>query len=202
MLSKEFKPKVVLLGDSSVGKTSILKRLKFNSFDNLTTSTIGCEFFAKDFLVGEKKVKLLIWDTAGQEVFRCFTSNFLRGAKIVLIVYSVNSKESFLNLENWINETEKMKNLSIVIVGSKSDLKNEISENEIDELKNKLNNNISDKNIYFYKNVSSKEMINIKELFNFIAEICVKNNYGEYKNINGLNLNNKISKNNYRGYCC
>jgi len=82
-IAADKKYKVVMLGDSTVGKSSILYRLKFSSFSGKQESTIGCEFFAKPIPIPERPdqpVKLLIWDTAGQEVFRSFTPNFLRGA--------------------------------------------------------------------------------------------------------------------------
>merc|ERR1712100_693467 len=107
------KYKVVMLGDSTVGKSSILYRLKFSSFSGKQESTIGCEFFAKPIPIPERPdqpVKLLIWDTAGQEVFRSFTPNFLRGAKIIVIVYSVAFKKSFHNLNSWIDDAKKIPN--------------------------------------------------------------------------------------------
>ena len=176
MESEEIKTKIVFLGDSSVGKSSILKRLQFNSFDTHNDSTIGCEFTTKDIQLSEKKVKLLLWDTAGQEVFRSFTQNFFRGAKVVVIVYSIVSKISFLNIESWIKETEKIKNISIVIVGNKSDLSNNIDLHDIKKLKEKY------KALYFFENnVSAKDGKNINELFEFIAEICIKHNYNSIK---------------------
>lgn len=194
MQSKEIKTKIVLLGDTSVGKSSILKRLKFNSFDNNLDSTIGCEFFAKDFKIDSNNVKLLIWDTAGQEVFRSFTPNFLRGAKIILIVYSVAFKKSFLNINTWIDEAKKIPNSTIIIVGSKCDLPNEIDDNELEKLKKKLN-----ENFYLFGNVSSKENINIHELFLYISKICVEKDYGNVKN-NTININeNKIIQ---KKNCC
>merc|ERR1712188_282230 len=96
------KYKVVILGDSTVGKSSILFRLKFSSFSGKQEATIGCEFFAKTIELPERRerpVKLLIWDTAGQEVFRSFTPNFLRGALAGIIVYDITSRESFNNAE-------------------------------------------------------------------------------------------------------
>merc|ERR1712070_932238 len=83
-IAADKKYKVVMLGDSTVGKSSILYRLKFSSFSGKQESTIGCEFFAKPIPIPERPdqpVKLLIWDTAGQEVFRSFTPNLLRPHK-------------------------------------------------------------------------------------------------------------------------
>ena len=168
MDTKDIKTKIVLLGDSTVGKSSILHRLKFGSFDNKIQSTIGCEFFAKSFNIeNEKEVKLLIWDTAGQETFRAFTPSFLRGASVAIIVYSVNSNESFNNIDSWIKEANKIPDISIVIVGNKSDLKNVINKNTL------LNLNELD-NVSIFGTVSAKENYNIQELFIYVCKEYLK----------------------------
>ena len=196
MESKDIKTKIVFLGDSSVGKSSILKRLQFNSFDIRNDSTIGCEFTTKDIQLSENNVKLLLWDTAGQEVFRSFTQNFLRGAKVVVIVYSFASKQSFMNIESWIKETEKLKNRSVVIVGNKSDLPNNIDKEDIKKLKEKY------EYLYFFENnVSAKEGKNINELFEYIAEICIKQNYN-YEINNTIKLNKNKEANEILSRCC
>ena len=192
MRSKDIKTKIVLLGDTSVGKSSILKRLKFDIFDNSLESTIGCEFFAKEFKIENNIVKLLIWDTAGQEVFRAFTPNFLRGAKIIVIVYSVAFRQSFLNLYGWIEDAKKIPNSTIVIVGSKCDLGNEIKENELKQFE-KI------ENLHIFGNVSAKENININELFLFLSDICIQKKYGQQKkNAVDINETNVIKQNS----CC
>jgi len=121
------KYKVVILGDSTVGKSSILFRLKFSSFSGKQEATIGCEFFAKTIELPERRerpVKLLIWDTAGQEVFRSFTPNFLRGALAGIIVYDITSRESFNNVEGWLDDLRKVRGdeAIVALVGNKCDL--------------------------------------------------------------------------------
>lgn len=191
MESEDIKTKIVFLGDSSVGKSAILKRIKFNSFDTKSESTIGCEFCTKDITTLNKNVKLLLWDTAGQEVFRSFTQNFLRGAKIIIIVYSCASKKSFLNIESWIKETEKCRDKTVVIVGNKDDLPKDVTKDEINKLKEKYNS------FYFFENVSAKNGKNIEELFEFIAELCIKNKYNStIKNVLDLKNTEKVSN------CC
>ena len=191
MESEDIKTKIVFLGDSSVGKSAILKRIKFNSFDTKSESTIGCEFCTKDITTLNKNVKLLLWDTAGQEVFRSFTQNFLRGAKIIIIVYSCASKTSFLNIESWIKETEKCRDKTVVIVGNKDDLPKDVTKDEINKLKEKHNS------FYFFENVSAKNGKNIEELFEFIAELCITKKYNStIKNVLDLKNTEKVS------YCC
>eukprot|EP00657_Telonema_sp_P-1_P006359 TRINITY_DN2479_c0_g1_i1.p1 TRINITY_DN2479_c0_g1~~TRINITY_DN2479_c0_g1_i1.p1 ORF type:complete len:150 (+),score=40.60 TRINITY_DN2479_c0_g1_i1:182-631(+) len=119
------KYKVVILGDSTVGKSSILFRLKFSSFSGKQEATIGCEFFAKTIELPERRerpVKLLIWDTAGQEVFRSFTPNFLRGALAGIIVYDITSRESFDHVDGWLEDLRKVRGdeAIVAIVGNLS----------------------------------------------------------------------------------
>merc|ERR1711934_658688 len=121
------KYKVVILGDSTVGKPSILFRLKFSSFSGKQEATIGCEFFAKTIELPERRerpVKLLIWDTAGQEVFRSFPPNFLRGALAGIIVYDITSRESFEHVEGWLDDLRKVRGdeAIVALVGNKCDL--------------------------------------------------------------------------------
>jgi len=121
------KYKVVMLGDSTVGKSSILYRLKFSSFSGKQESTIGCEFFAKPIPIPERPdqpVKLLIWDTAGQEVFRSFTPNFLRGALAGIICYDITNRESFEHASGWLEDLKKARKdeAIVALVGNKVDL--------------------------------------------------------------------------------
>ena len=118
------KSKVVVLGDSGVGKSSILNRVKFNNFKEKMDSTIGCEFFAHDLFINNVNIKLLLWDTAGQEIFRSFTPNFLRGAKIIIIVFDLSNENTITNIDTWILEAMKQNTSKIIIVGNKYDLVN------------------------------------------------------------------------------
>merc|ERR1712146_343437 len=126
-IAADKKYKVVMLGDSTVGKSSILYRLKFSSFSGKQESTIGCEFFAKPIPIPERPhqpVKLLIWDTAGQEVFRSFTPNFLRGALAGIICYDLTNRESFEHAAGWLADLKKARGdeAIVALVGNKVDL--------------------------------------------------------------------------------
>merc|ERR1712070_1129076 len=126
-IAADKKYKVVMLGDSTVGKSSILYRLKFSSFSGKQESTIGCEFFAKPIPIAERPdqpVKLLIWDTAGQEVFRSFTPNFLRGALAGIICYDITNRESFEHAAGWLEDLRKARGdeAIVALVGNKVDM--------------------------------------------------------------------------------
>merc|ERR1712159_316209 len=126
-IQQDKKYKVVMLGDSTVGKSSILYRLKFSQFSGKQESTIGCEFFAKPIPLPERPdqpVKLLIWDTAGQEVFRSFTPNFLRGAVAGIICYDITSRATFENALSWLDDLRKARGdeAIVALVGNKVDM--------------------------------------------------------------------------------
>ncbi|KAF9594179.1 hypothetical protein IFM89_028836 [Coptis chinensis] len=99
--------KILLIGDSSVGKSSLLLSFISNSVDDNLSPTIGVDFKIKLLTVGEKKLKLTIWDTAGQERFRTLTSSYYRGAQGIILVYDVTRRETFTNLSDiWAREVE------------------------------------------------------------------------------------------------
>jgi len=193
------KTKVVILGDSGVGKSSILNRLKFDKFQEKMDSTIGCEFFASDVFIGNTEIKLLLWDTAGQEVFRSFTPNFLRGAKIAIIVYDLSNKTTLDTIDTWIEEAQKQKNIKIIFVGNKNDL--DKSEYNFD-IENCLDNKITE-NMFIYGKVSAKTGDNIKNLFKFIGEKILDNISAEnLENNNTVNFNDNLSNESPRTGCC
>ncbi|XP_049849513.1 ras-related protein Rab-1B-like [Schistocerca gregaria] len=116
--------KLLLVGDSGVGKSCILLRFVDNVFPENYISTIGVDFKIKTLEVDGKIVKLQIWDTAGQERFRTITSSYYRSAHGIIIVYDITNQDSFSNIRHWLAETDRCasKGISKLIVGNKSDL--------------------------------------------------------------------------------
>lgn len=115
------KPKVVLLGNSSVGKSSLAMRIKHNHFIHDLSSTIGCEFFACEHTaVDGTQYRLLIWDTAGQEMYRSFTPQFTRSAVVALVFYDLSDLTTMNSISGWISESEP--DCDIIIVPTKLDL--------------------------------------------------------------------------------
>ena len=98
--------KVVVVGDSSVGKTSLVARFASNSFQDDVVSTIGVEFAVKTVTIKGKRVKMILWDTAGNERFRSLTGSYYRGAQLVVFVYDVYNSNSFDHLVQWMDEAE------------------------------------------------------------------------------------------------
>ncbi|CAI9786165.1 unnamed protein product [Fraxinus pennsylvanica] len=116
--------KLLLIGDSSVGKSCLLLRFADDSYDDSYISTIGVDFKIRTIELDGKTIKLQIWDTAGQERFRTITSSYYRGAHGIIIVYDVTEIESFNNVKQWLNEIDRYANDSVckLLVGNKCDL--------------------------------------------------------------------------------
>ena len=119
--------KIIIIGDSGVGKSNILGRYLNNEFKQETKSTVGVEFGSKKLKVSGINVKLQIWDTAGQERYRAITSAYYKGSKGCFIVYDITSTQSFDDVEKWYEEIIKIteKGISLILVGNKSDLESE-----------------------------------------------------------------------------
>jgi len=164
--------KYILLGDSGAGKTSILTAFCENEHMMNYNCTIGVDF--KNMVIPipkyNKKVKLHIWDTAGQEKFLSIVKSYFREITVCIFVYDINNYQSFTNIKNWIEELDNhCNNLSLkVLVGNKIDLKkDQVMKNDIDKLAKK----------YDMINVfsSAKENINIQEIFIMSAEQIIHN---------------------------
>uniref|UniRef100_A0A7S4KVV1 Ras-related protein Rab-11A n=1 Tax=Paramoeba aestuarina TaxID=180227 RepID=A0A7S4KVV1_9EUKA len=117
--------KVVLIGDSGVGKSNLLSRFTRNEFSLETKSTIGVEFATRSIQVDGKTIKAQIWDTAGQERYRAITSAYYRGAVGALLCYDIAKSVTYKNVERWLTELREnaAENIVIMLVGNKSDLK-------------------------------------------------------------------------------
>ena len=129
------KLKTILVGDSQVGKTSIITQYIRQSFDEEYLPTISADKSIKDLIIEKQPLTLEIWDTAGQEIYRNVNKIFMKNAKIALLVYDITNKESFDSLDSWYNqicENNDKENIIIGVVGNKSDLYEErvIEENE------------------------------------------------------------------------
>ena len=119
--------KVVLVGDSSVGKTNMMSKYLRNEFHEDSKATVGVEFGSKQFKIEGHQIKAQIWDTAGQERYKAITSAYYKGAKGAFVVYDITRKQSFESVDRWINDLRAAadKNLSIIIIGNKCDLEDQ-----------------------------------------------------------------------------
>lgn len=126
-VKEDYKLKVVVVGDSGVGKTNLIKRFVKNSFSANSKATVGVEFISKSYRINEQVFKIEIWDTAGQERYKSITAAYYKGAKGALIVYDTTSKVSFENIDKWMSEIKEKssKDMKLMIIGNKIDLKDE-----------------------------------------------------------------------------
>mmetsp|Transcript_29148 Transcript_29148/g.31778 ORF Transcript_29148/g.31778 Transcript_29148/m.31778 type:complete len:205 (+) Transcript_29148:141-755(+) len=134
--------KLVLIGDTGVGKSCLLLRFADDTFTENYISTIGVDFRFRTVKIDKKTIKLQIWDTAGQERFRTITSAYYRGADGIIMVYDVTSEESFRHINDWLTEVNRYaaENTSKLIVGNKTDLPNKVITTErVKEYADKLN---------------------------------------------------------------
>ena len=180
--------KVVIVGDSGCGKTSILHRYVKNEFNEMFIHTIGIDFMIKTVKIEPyNEIKYQIWDTAGRERFRTITSSYWRGAHVALIVFDLTDRHTFEGTKRWLDECDRMQlkeDFIVVIVGNKTDLcdnkqvynenesflrdrKREIKRDEVIEFINGRSRDI------FYWETSAKTGANVVEMFEFVAhKLC------------------------------
>ena len=161
---KNINIKLILIGDSGVGKSTLLKRKVEDIFVNDFVSTIGVDFVTMYYNKKYHQLKAYIWDTAGQEKFQSITEVYYRDLTAALIFYDITNRESYNNIDNWINRLKQHNNnVLIYIIGTKSDLElnREIFEEDLKKYKND--------NIILYE-CSSKTNYNIDNLFESIID--------------------------------
>eukprot|EP00056_Hartaetosiga_gracilis_P010452 m.154382 g.154382 ORF g.154382 m.154382 type:complete len:166 (+) comp13314_c0_seq6:121-618(+) len=116
--------KLVFLGEQSVGKTSLITRFMYDSFDNTYQATIGIDFLSKTMYLEDRTVRLQLWDTAGQERFRSLIPSYIRDSSVAVVVYDITSRPSFQQTSKWIDDVraERGQDVIIMLVGNKTDL--------------------------------------------------------------------------------
>lgn len=157
--------KLLLIGDSGVGKSCLLLRFADDTYTESYISTIGVDFKIRTIELDGKTVKLQIWDTAGQERFRTITSSYYRGAHGIIIVYDVTDRQSFQNVEHWLKEIDKYAtgNVNKLLVGNKSDLQSKkvVTYDEAKEF--------ADKHGIKFLETSAKNSHNVEQAFQTMA---------------------------------
>ena len=180
--------KIILLGNSSVGKSTLLHRYIDNMYSDNYISTIGVDFKIKNLDINNKHIKLQIWDTAGQERFKTIIRNYYNGVQGVILLFSLNDVNSFADIKIWFEEAIKYcnKKICFLLIGTKSDLTRKITTDEIQSLLSYIN---TTNNSIEYFETSSKYNINITDCFDYIAQTLLFH----YKNIDLIN--NKLENN-------
>ena len=169
--------KTIVIGDSGVGKSCLTVQAVHNKFEELYRATVGFEFMSFNIRINKVVIKLLIWDTCGQEVYKSLITGLYRNTSLAIIIYSVANKNSFQHVENWIKElkSNSSKNIKIILVGNKCDLANErkISYQEGENLKKKHK-------LDYFLEASAKTGNNAKNILVEAAKILYKG-YSEIK---------------------
>ncbi|KAI1290384.1 Ras-related protein Rab-3 [Halotydeus destructor] len=159
--------KILIIGNSSVGKTSFLFRYADDSFTSAFVSTVGIDFKVKTVFRNEKRVKLQIWDTAGQERYRTITTAYYRGAMGFILMYDVTNEESFNSVQDWVTQikTYSWDNAQVILVANKCDMEEErvVSADRGRQLADQLQ-------LEFFE-TSAKENINVKSVFERLVDI-------------------------------
>lgn len=185
--SYDFIFKIALIGDSGIGKTSILVRFVDEVFKNDTTSTIGVDFKLVSFRIEDKLAKMQIWDTCGSERFKALTSSFIKSCSVFVIVFDLTKQKSFLNLENWIKLIKENVNPKLLcLVGNKADLEDQRQVTLDEAIK------FSNKHELKYMETSARTNFGVEGLFAYIAEKL----YDDTIRMRNIEKSNRKSKGN------
>ena len=178
--------KLILIGNSGVGKSSILNRYMNKTFEDSYKCTIGVDFLMKSIEINGKTVKLQLWDTAGQEKYKSMVASYYRGANVAFVVFDLTNHESFdslpLWIENYYRNGPEQKN--IILIGNKKDM---IDDRKVTQEEAEL---FSQTNNMMYFETSAKEGDNIEYVFTYAAEKLLE----FYSNTEDVNLKRQINK--------
>ena len=196
----DIKLKIMLLGDSTVGKTSILRRYCKNEFSNKYATTIGIDFQFKNMIKFDKRIRLQIWDTAGQERYKVVAKNYFNSSDGFVILYDITNKESFQNVTSWISQINDIasKAVKFILFGNKNDLE------EARIVKKNEGENMAKKYSMLFYETSAKTGENINEGFDFLVNEILKED-GRLsklsKKSDAVDLTSSKKGNNKRGCC-
>ena len=193
------KCQLLIIGDSTVGKTSILSRYSNGTFNASYLATVGLDNFTKDEIINNKTVRIKMWDTAGQERYKSLTKGFFRNAQGIMVVYDVTNSETFENLKYWINSIKthmdsEIDKIAIIIIGNKIDAEEREIKYEEAELFCKDHN-------YPYFETSAKTGKNINETINFLVNEVINQKFGDKQNNDYIKINNSDGNNSENSNC-
>ncbi|WCJ37227.1 hypothetical protein M5689_018379 [Euphorbia peplus] len=204
---EEYLFKIVIIGDSAVGKSNLLSRFARNEFDSNSKATIGVEFQTQVVDIDGKEIKAQIWDTAGQERFRAVTSAYYRGAVGALLVYDITRRSSFDSVKRWLDELTTHCDTAVakMLVGNKCDLEN-IREVSVEEGKN-----LAEEESLFFMETSALDATNVQTAFEVVIREIYNNvsrkvlNSDSYKaelTVNRVSLSDNSAKKTSFSSCC
>ena len=191
--------KVIFIGDANTGKTSIINRIIDNPFNETYEVSIGIDFMSKNIRFRGQNIKIQIWDSAGQEKYKGLIPSYVRNSSIVFIVYDISNRNSFENVQNWINFVKNIEKTTMILLGNKIDLERDVETKEGQEIAEregikffecsaKTNENIK---YMFYASIAALPTFGVyeeSERENLVKELLEENGGEENQNNNGDNL--------------
>lgn len=179
MIKYDLSFKIIIIGDSGVGKSSLTLRATKNQFQDYYNATVGFEFFSQNLKMDDTIIKLQMWDTCGQEIYRSLISSFYKNSSLAMIMYSIDDEESFRHLDFWIKEIKNNSNpnIKIILIGNKVDLEDKRTVSKEEAEKFAKENGIEE----VYES-SAKTGFNAKNIFIRAAKILYKEHLS-YKKI-------------------
>ena len=157
--------KIIFVGDTGVGKTTIISRIMDSPFSDVYEPSIGIDFMSKNIKYHGQNIKLQIWDTAGQEKYKGLIPSYVRNSSVVFIVYDISNKTSFDNIPKWINFIKSIENTTLILCGNKIDLQNR-------EVQKEAGEEFAKKEGILFFEVSAKTNENVKNMFyNVVVEL-------------------------------
>ena len=160
--------KIILVGDSGVGKSCLSIKASRNYFEDFYSPTVGFEFLTFNVKIEDQNIKLQIWDTCGQEVYRSLITSFYRSSSLAIIVYSIDNEDSFMNIEKWLNDIKTQSNpdVKIFLVGNKADL---LEKRKITRAAGERFS--TEHKLSFFTETSAKTGLNVQNVFIEVAKI-------------------------------
>ena len=197
--------KVVLVGDSFVGKTNIMSKYLKDEFHEDSKATVGVEFGSKQFTIEGHSIKAQIWDTAGQERYKAITSAYYKGAKGAFVVYDITRKTSFESIDRWVNDLTAAadKKITIVVIGNKSDLEDQrqITKEQGEEKSAKLEVAFLETSALSGENLDKAFELMMNEIYKKCHEEMLAENDLEIID-GGKDINLKKNENTEKKKCC
>ncbi len=164
--SQNFKFKIVFLGNQNVGKTSLIHRFIYETFEDNYQATIGIDFMSQKMHIEDKVVILNLWDTAGQERFKSLIPSYIKDSAVAIVCYDVTSRDSFVSVEKWVEDAKAIRenDVLLILVGNKADMEpqRQVPLQEAKDYADKMN--------FLFYETSAKTGNNVKLVFNDLAK--------------------------------
>lgn len=186
--------KLLIVGESGVGKTCLLLRFSDDSFESNHVSTIGVDFKVKEIEVDDRRVKLQIWDSAGQERFRNITTSYYRNTSGILLAYDVTDQTTFEKVGGWISEVRKHTSVPVMLIGNKADMEDSRQVSAADGKR------LADEQQIVFMETSAKDNTNVHDAFVELAKMLLKEKDAGQGN-NGVDLNKRAEQKKKKKFC-